>query len=79
MVRSQEHPMLVEQAFDPSHRAEWLGGEAHVRFRPGMGDRRNPFRNRRGGFTGLTLAFLFLSGLAVGSLAVFLADHGRHK
>lgn len=72
-----ERESVVENEFDPSHRREWLGSEAHVRFRGNMADRRGLFRNRRGGFTGLAVSVAALAGGLVGAALVVLACRRR--
>jgi len=70
LKRNAKRQAVIERAFDPSHRGEWLGGEAQVRFRDNLADRRSPFRHRKGGFTSLTVLIGFLGGLTVGCLLI---------
>ncbi len=74
--RPAQEPM-AEDSYDPSHREEWLGGEAHVRFRNGQRDRRSLLINRRGGYTGTAMGLAALAGACLGSLLIALVQARR--
>jgi len=62
----------TERETEEGCKGEWLGGEAHVRYRKDAVTRPNSLRTDYGGFTGLALALVFLAGIGIGAGAAIL-------
>ncbi len=77
VTRFRRDSNMEDKVFEAGHWSEWLSAEARVRFQPERSALYRLFRTLVRGFS--SPAWVFIGGLAVGSLVANCAQRGRRR